>query len=170
MKVNVNLSVHMLQDCFQVFQLNFSICPLHATCLAHRIFHAFIAMIIDGVKILKLWRYFAASLYIRFQFYSHVRYEVLMVVPLKMKVFCDVRLCHRANSSCFFLYYLTLTIKTLWLQNFWNYSPNDATSHPKDSNQFIAKISPVISIMFFVLFKTGIRQDCFWTPLSLGYC
>ena len=72
-------------------------------------------MIIDGVKILKLWRYFAASLYVMFQFYSHVRYEVLVVVPLKMKVFCDVRLCQWANSSCFFLYCLTLTIKALWL-------------------------------------------------------
>jgi len=26
---------------------------------------------------------------------------------------------------------------TMTLQNVWNYSPNDAALHPKDSNQFI---------------------------------
>jgi len=36
--------------------------------------------------------------------YSHVRYEVLIVVPLKMKVFCDARLCHWANGSCCFFW------------------------------------------------------------------
>ena len=90
------------------------------------------------------------------------------MVLMKIKV----SLCHWANRSCcFFLVLLDPDNKsTKTLQNIWNYSPNDATSHPKDSNQFIAKISLVISIIFFVLFRTGIRQDCFWTPLSLGYC
>lgn len=106
--------LHMLQDCFQVFQLTFSICPLHATCLTHCIIHTFIIVIIDGVKILKLWRCFAASFTLCFNLFPCEIWSSYSGAPEdESLLWCE--LCHWANRSRFFLYCLTLTIKALWL-------------------------------------------------------